>query len=88
METKICRRCLLEDLPGKEAEYYQSVLRYREMLSDGQGVSDERYDKRLAACLLCDELANGVCNQCGCYVQIRAATKKMNCPHPGGSLWN
>jgi hypothetical protein len=85
--ANVCKRCLLQDLPGKEADYYQSVLRYRKSLPPKQGVTDEVYEQRLAACMDCDELVNGMCAQCGCYVQMRAAAKKMDCPHPGGSLW-
>jgi len=87
MDNRNCRRCLLQDIPGKEAEYYQSVLLYRRMLPSKQAVTDEIYESRLAACLECEELVGGVCLQCGCYVQIRAAAKKKDCPSPKGSLW-
>lgn len=86
-EKAICKRCLLQDLGGKQAEYYQSVLLYRSQLPPGLGVSDEVYGLRLAACRECEELANGVCMQCGCYVEMRAAAKKMRCPKPGGGVW-
>lgn len=41
------------------------------------GVTDER---RLEGCKSCDELQNGTCMQCGCYVEIRAARLDMHCP--------
>ena len=87
MDLQLCRRCLLQDLPGKEADYYQSVLTYRKTLCAKLKVTEDVYQSRLAACLECDNLVNGMCRQCGCYVQIRAATKKMDCPNPDGSLW-
>jgi len=86
-KTALCRRCLLQDLNGEEADYYQSVLRYRKSLSQKQGVPDEVYESRLNSCLACDELVNAICKQCGCYVQMRAAAGKMKCPHPGGNRW-
>ena len=87
METVLCRQCLLRDMQGKEAEYYESVIRYRKTLDDKTGVSDNIYEERLAACIACDSLNNGTCLHCGCFVEMRAALKKMRCPDPGGKKW-
>lgn len=86
-DKKPCRRCLLQDMQGKEAEYYQSVLRYRSSLPAAKGVTDAEYEKRLAACRTCDALVNGTCSQCGCYVEMRAASRRMACPMPGENRW-
>ncbi len=84
----VCRRCLLADMQeGKEAEYYQSVLRYRKSLPSREGVTDDEYNTRLSACRACDALVNGMCSHCGCYVEMRAAAKRMCCPKPGGGCW-
>lgn len=87
--ARVCRRCLLEDLQdsAKEAEYYQSVIKYRQALPPDKGVDDATYKSRLNECRKCTELVNGMCSQCGCYVEIRAAAKKMHCPKPGNSMW-
>lgn len=78
MEQNICRCCLLQDMDDND--YYQSVVRYRQTLPPGQKSSDEEYQRRLTLCRECKELMNGVCGQCGCYVEMRAAAKKMRCP--------
>ena len=87
MEAEQCKRCLLRDMQGKEAEYYESVLKYRKTLSKKDGVSDAVYEERLAACLACDALVGGTCKHCGCYVEMRAAAKKMRCPDPESDRW-
>ena len=74
-------------MQGKEAEYYQSVLKYRKTLSTEEGISDEAYEKRLVACLGCNALTNGTCTHCGCFVEMRAALSKNKCPNPTGDLW-
>ena len=87
METVICRRCLLRDMQGKEAEYYESVLKYRKTLDEITGVSDTVYEERLTVCIACDALQNGTCFHCGCFVEMRAALRKMRCPDPNGDRW-
>ena len=84
---KQCRQCLLRDMQGTQAEYYESVLRYRKTLSEKQGVSDEVYERRLASCVACSALVSGTCAHCGCYVEMRAAKKRMSCPSPDGNRW-
>lgn len=84
-QVNICRRCLLRDMG--DSEYYQGVVKYRETLPPEYGVSDEIYQERLDLCLGCDELENGVCRQCGCFVEIRASMNAKSCPKPGMKLW-
>jgi hypothetical protein len=47
----------------------------------------EEYRRRLAICRLCGELANGMCRQCGCYVEARAAKAGAKCAKDG-RIWN
>ena len=75
-----CKRCLLRDMP--ESDYYQSVLTYRVGLPEKEKVSDTQYERRLEACSGCEHLSNGVCGQCGCYVEMRASARSMHCPPP------
>lgn len=80
MSEVICKRCLLRDIPHNE--YHKSVMKYRSSLSEAQKTTDAEYEARLELCTQCDQLANGVCAQCGCYVEMRASAKKMHCPPP------
>ncbi|MCM3630484.1 DUF6171 family protein [Paenibacillus glycanilyticus] len=46
-------------------------------------VTDELYEKRLAACRACQSFAyDTTCMHCGCLVQVRAKMKDKGCPHP------
>jgi hypothetical protein len=50
------------------------------MLSEADRASDELYENRLDLCKECDSLLAGTCQKCGCYVEIRAASKSAKCP--------
>ena len=53
-----------------------------------QFVDEELYLKRLAICQSCEYLEQQkTCRQCGCLIQIRAASKKSNCPYPKHHKW-
>lgn len=73
-----CRRCLLEDMP--ENEYFKSLKEYIAHLDETIKVSEEVYEERLSLCRQCDQLLNGMCRQCGCFVELRAAVRKNYCP--------
>ncbi|MDR3191546.1 MAG: DUF6171 family protein [Treponema sp.] len=51
--------------------------------------ADERtYQARLAVCMSCASLREGVlCSRCGCFVLFRARPKNGRCPHPRGDRW-
>jgi hypothetical protein len=77
--VKKCKKCLLAELDNKKllADVRQAVAR----LDIRDKVSDAIYESRLAVCKECDYLNEGTCNACGCYVELRAATKAGNCPY-------
>lgn len=77
MNWPICKRCLLNELDG---EYFKSIYQYITNLPEEQKASRESYDRRLALCRACAHLQNGMCAQCGCFVEVRAAKKHMSCP--------
>lgn len=56
-------------------------------LSPEEKADDELYNNRLAFCKQCDNLISGVCMKCGCYVEFRAAFKKMKCPDASHRMW-
>lgn len=58
-------------------------------------VSEEVYNKRLDACMLCIHRVANRCSECGCYLDHndvtggpgKAALKSGTCPDPEGSRW-
>ncbi|MNJ03306.1 hypothetical protein D3C73_1635740 [compost metagenome] len=60
----------------------------RMKLREGEAVSDEIYQLRLASCEACDSLQGGsTCRHCGCLVRWRARLTDSGCPYPGASRW-
>ena len=80
-DTKQLRpcRCLLRDRADMEAER-RRVKMYRSVMSEELRVEDAAYEHRLQICMECEALQNGTCMECGCFVEMRAARRDMNCP--------
>ncbi|RKM61425.1 hypothetical protein D6855_05900 [Butyrivibrio sp. CB08] len=78
-----CKRCLLFEMAGKD-DVIAQVEKTRQLMSDDERSSDEEYKKRLALCKECDKLIDATCLKCGCYVEIRALSKRAHCP---GKKW-
>jgi len=76
--NRYCKKCLLKDMP--EDAYFKNLYDYIESIDKDIKVSHEEYERRLEACKLCDNLLNGMCRKCGCFVELRAAMKNKNCP--------
>ena len=56
-------------------------LRMRiEQLPPDERATDAEYRARLAVCAECAELQNGICAQCGCFAELRAAKSAAYCP--------
>ncbi|BCZ44575.1 hypothetical protein psyc5s11_06420 [Clostridium gelidum] len=79
MNQRFCRRCLLDEL--FEEKEYKHLQDYIEHLDEYIKTEDEEYKKRLDICKECDNLINGMCKICGCFVEMRAAIKKNYCPN-------
>ncbi len=77
MNPPICRRCLLNELGG---EYFKSIYQYIENLAPETKAQPEEYTRRLALCRECGSLQNGMCAQCGCFAEVRAAKIAQKCP--------
>ena len=76
---KICTRCLLKDF-SKE-QYEKIIVEGIRALPAEDLVSEELEAERLDLCGQCEKLNRGTCLACGCFVEIRAATKKGRCPY-------
>ena len=82
---KECKRCLL--LEAAELDTLKSIKDRIEKLSENEKADDELYNKRLEECKNCEQLISGVCMKCGCYVEFRAAYKRLKCPNANNRRW-
>lgn len=78
MKQRFCRKCLLDQV--FEEEEYRNLQDYIENLDKHIKTDECEYKKRLYTCKQCDNLINGMCRICGCFVEMRAAVKKNYCP--------
>lgn len=76
---RICKKCLMRELQDK-TEYYDSIGALIERLDPDTKASEELYEERLQICKECEMFLEAMCRSCGCYVELRAATAKNNCP--------
>ena len=80
-----CKRCLLRE--AAENDTFDLIHSKVAALSESEKADDQLYQTRLDACRACDHLISGVCMKCGCYVEFRAAFRKMKCPNAADRKW-
>ena len=82
----LCRKCIEEDISAEQlAEYLDG---YVASLPEDIRASAEEYERRLVICGACEKRIALTCTLCGCYIQARAAKKKLECPYDiGGPKW-
>ncbi len=80
-----CKKCLLYE--AAEKDVYESVQAAIGKIKENEKASKEEYLSRLEKCKNCEHLISGVCMKCGCYVELRAAFKKQNCPNAKNRKW-
>ena len=68
----------MEEMNDEDAK--RVVRDYLETMNPEDRADKALYSERLHICRNCDRLINGTCLECGCYVEIRAALKKAECP--------
>lgn len=73
-----CRKCLLKEMP--ENVYFKNLYDYIETLSEDIKANAAEYERRLNICKECDNLLNGMCRICGCFIELRAVIDKNYCP--------
>ncbi len=78
-KLRFCRRCLTRELAGQE-ETYRTIREYIDNLDPDAKADGKVYEERLEICRGCEMLLQGMCRSCGCYVELRAAMEKNNCP--------
>lgn len=77
---KPCKRCLLSQMP-EEGELQKLIAERIALLPEDEKAEEAVRKERLSLCQTCDKLINGTCGLCGCYVELRAAKKRMACPN-------
>lgn len=67
-----------------DASYFQNMYEYIDQLDADIKAEHQLYEQRLMLCKECEQLLNGMCRVCGCFVEMRAAIAKNCCPavHP------
>ena len=66
----------------------ESIAAYVASLPKEEVVEDAEYERRLELCSKCPDLVGGLtCSHCGCFVLARARKLRMDCPMPGGNVW-
>ncbi|HCW54070.1 DUF6171 family protein [Clostridium sp. SM-530-WT-3G] len=78
MNQRYCRKCLLDKV--FEEDEYKNLQDYLSSIDEEIKTDESEYKKRLDICTNCDNLFNGMCRICGCFVEMRAAVKKNYCP--------
>lgn len=77
MESNLCRKLLLRDLP--QDELYNIVIDYINSIPEERKVCKDEYEKRIYICSSCENLVSGICLLCGCFVEVRAAKANQHC---------
>ncbi|MCR5268992.1 MAG: DUF6171 family protein [Lachnospiraceae bacterium] len=78
LENRVCYRCLIRELAN--IDYEETIGKYLDAIATEDKVPDPLYEERLQICKTCEKLIDGTCLSCGCYVELRAASKKAACP--------
>ena len=72
-------RCLLRDRE-ETRPLWQIVEEYVQSLPEEERAEESIRAGRLERCRVCPHLAGGTCVLCGCYVEARAAKRRLGCP--------
>ena len=80
-----CKKCLLRE--AAEADTFELIREKIAAIPPADRADDALYATRLEACKACDHLLSGVCMKCGCYVEFRAAYKRLKCPNAKARKW-
>ena len=78
MTRPLCRKCLLSDMDFSDV--YENIRHMIDILPKAEKADETVYRERLDKCRQCEELLEGTCQVCGCYVELRAARKSTHCP--------
>ncbi len=77
---RFCKKCLTRDMIDKDS-YFKTLKELIDNLDPDIKATSELYEERLSKCVQCERLIDGMCGACGCYVELRAAKRKSDCPY-------
>jgi hypothetical protein len=77
-----CKKCLISELD--QSKIYTELMDYINSIDESLKATPETYQSRLTICQSCPNLTDGICSQCGCFVQSRAIKRTQGCP---GKRW-
>ena len=75
---KFCKKCLLSEMD--EGTYFQNLYEYIKRLDEDIKAEPKEYERRLSICKECDNLMDGMCRICGCFVELRGVIATNYCP--------
>lgn len=73
-----CGKCLLTGLDGKK--FAENIADYISLIPEDNRTGSDEYAGRIEVCRKCSVLIEGMCGECGCFAEIRAAKIKLHCP--------
>lgn len=73
-----CGKCLLREFDAER--FAASIQEYIALIPPDKKAAPEICQSRLVICRSCDMLTDGLCGECGCFVEVRAAKRDMDCP--------
>lgn len=79
-DWRFCKKCLVRDFD--EGELFRTMRDYINRIDSDIKSPQEEYEHRLECCKQCENLLQGMCRVCGCYVEMRAAVHTNYCPAP------
>jgi len=77
---RFCRKCLTRDMIDKD-DYFKTLQEMIKNIPEDIKTPGTIYEQRLNTCTGCERLMDGLCNACGCYVELRAAKESNACPY-------
>lgn len=73
-----CKKCLLEELD--KDEFIENLINYVNNYPVEKKADETTYKNRLEICKNCENLIDGMCTLCGCFIELRAVKRNMYCP--------
>ncbi len=78
MSMPKCGKCLLSEFDSEA--FARDIKDYIAIIPEELKTPPEIYSGRLEICKKCSTLLDGLCGECGCFVEVRAAKLSQKCP--------